>query len=177
MTWTDERIEKLKELDRQGLSASMIAEQLRGVSRNAVIGKLHRLRLTKRTYCPKSPIFGKPPRPKFQRKEPATRTLFFGQPVPKIKLEPLPPPELQATDVGRVAFDDLEPHHCRYPIGNGPDLRFCGDSKFPGLPYCEHHARRCYRPMELSTKLNVKPTRRAPIGLSRLDATKEFTAA
>jgi GcrA cell cycle regulator len=45
MNWTDERVEKLKKLWADGLSASQIAAQLGGVSRNAVIGKVHRLNL------------------------------------------------------------------------------------------------------------------------------------
>ena len=45
MNWTDERVEKLKRLWAEGLSASQIAAQLGGVSRNAVIGKVHRLNL------------------------------------------------------------------------------------------------------------------------------------
>ncbi|MBP8939426.1 MAG: GcrA cell cycle regulator, partial [Agrobacterium sp.] len=45
MNWTDERVEKLKKLWAEGLSASQIAAQLGGVSRNAVIGKVHRLNL------------------------------------------------------------------------------------------------------------------------------------
>ena len=48
MNWTDERVEKLKKLWAEGLSASQIAAQLGGVSRNAVIGKVHRLKLTGR---------------------------------------------------------------------------------------------------------------------------------
>jgi len=49
MSWTDERVEKLKELWAEGMSASQIAKQLGGVTRNAVIGKVHRLGLSNRT--------------------------------------------------------------------------------------------------------------------------------
>ena len=48
MNWTDERVELLKKLWNEGLSASQIAAQLGGVSRNAVIGKVHRLKLSGR---------------------------------------------------------------------------------------------------------------------------------
>lgn len=48
MSWTDERVESLKKLWADGLSASQIATQLGGVSRNAVIGKVHRLKLSSR---------------------------------------------------------------------------------------------------------------------------------
>ncbi len=49
--WTEERVEKLKELWAEGLSASEIARVLGGVTRNAVIGKVHRLRLAGRAPC------------------------------------------------------------------------------------------------------------------------------
>jgi GcrA cell cycle regulator len=48
MNWTDERVELLRKLWAEGLSASQIAAQLGGVSRNAVIGKVHRLKLSSR---------------------------------------------------------------------------------------------------------------------------------
>ena len=49
MSWTEERVEKLKELWTEGMSASQIAKTLGGVTRNAVIGKVHRLGLSNRT--------------------------------------------------------------------------------------------------------------------------------
>ena len=49
MSWTDERVEKLKELWTEGMSASQIAKVLGGVTRNAVIGKVHRLGLSNRS--------------------------------------------------------------------------------------------------------------------------------
>ena len=55
MNWTDERVELLKKLWAEGLSASQIAAQLGGVSRNAVIGKVHRLKLSSRGRATASP--------------------------------------------------------------------------------------------------------------------------
>ena len=52
MSWTDERVELLKKLWTDGLSASQIAAQLGGVTRNAVIGKVHRLNLSGRAKPP-----------------------------------------------------------------------------------------------------------------------------
>jgi hypothetical protein len=51
----------------------------------------------------------------------------------------------QPFDVARIKHNDLEPHHCRYPVGDPatPAFGFCGETKFPGLPYCETHANRC----------------------------------
>ena len=55
MTWTDERVELLKKLWIDGLSASQIASELGGVTRNAVIGKVHRLSLSGRAKTPSAP--------------------------------------------------------------------------------------------------------------------------
>src|SRR3569832_30117 len=67
MGWTDERVELLKKLWQEGLSASQIAKQLGGVTRNAVIGKVHRLGLSGRAAPskPARPVFKAPraPRP------------------------------------------------------------------------------------------------------------------
>ena len=54
MTWTDERVETLKKLWTDGLSASQIAAELGGITRNAVIGKVHRLGLSGRAKSPSS---------------------------------------------------------------------------------------------------------------------------
>src|ERR1700712_5772512 len=63
MTWTDERVELLKKLWSDGLSASQIANELGGVTRNAVIGKVHRLSLSGRAKSPSSSA----PRPRKAR--------------------------------------------------------------------------------------------------------------
>src|SRR5690606_19602684 len=63
MNWTDERVEKLKKLWSEGLSASQIAAQLGGVSRNAVIGKVHRLNLPGRAKAGGTQTAARPKRP------------------------------------------------------------------------------------------------------------------
>ena len=63
MNWTDERVEKLKKLWAEGLSASQIAAQLGGVSRNAVIGKVHRLNLPGRAKAGGTQTAARPKRP------------------------------------------------------------------------------------------------------------------
>ena len=62
MNWTDERVEKLKKLWSEGLSASQIAAQLGGVSRNAVIGKVHRLNLPGRAKAGSAPASARTPK-------------------------------------------------------------------------------------------------------------------
>jgi GcrA cell cycle regulator len=78
MTWTDERVETLKRLWTDGLSASQIAAELGGITRNAVIGKVHRLGLSGRAKSPSSaaprPRHGRPHGPKIRGSRPAAAT-------------------------------------------------------------------------------------------------------
>ena len=78
MNWTDERVEKLKKLWSEGLSASQIAAQLGGVSRNAVIGKVHRLNLPGRAKAGGTPTAARPKRPAAATPRPAA---FQARPV------------------------------------------------------------------------------------------------
>ncbi|MGB7431558.1 MAG: GcrA family cell cycle regulator [Ahrensia sp.] len=64
MSWTDERVDQLKKMWSEGLTASQIAAKLGGVSRNAVIGKVHRLKLESRAQSPKSTSGRKPAAPR-----------------------------------------------------------------------------------------------------------------
>ena len=118
--WTDERLEKLKELWTQGLSISQIGEAL-GVSRNAIAGKAHRMGLPKRP----SPIS----RTKFEK--------------PKIVM-----PEVAENLPLRLELRQLEwsRSKCCWPTGdpkkNG--FAFCGDAIVPGKPYCLTHCQEAY---------------------------------
>ena len=77
MGWTDERVGTLKKLWLEGLSASQIAKQLGGVTRNAVIGKVHRLGLSGRAASPRRPlpVAGRPSGgpPRTMRRRPRVR--------------------------------------------------------------------------------------------------------
>lgn len=172
MSWTDERIETLKTLWAEGLSGSQIAFRMDGnVTRNAVIGKLHRLGLlglAKRTKgweanrhkarrCPRapshsadpSPALGKPPfktdsyaHNGFNSK--GLEALKHPSAVALVESPPLlddPKPE------DRIAVIDLKEWHCRWPIGVPGEAGFghCGRSKTSGISYCETHARLAYR--------------------------------
>ena len=118
--WTDERIEKLKELWTQGLSISQIGKAI-GVSRNAIAGKAHRMGLPKRP----SPIS----RPKAEK--------------PKAVLPEVPenlPLRLELRQLG------WSRSKCCWPTGdpkkNG--FVFCGDAIVPGKPYCLTHCQQAY---------------------------------
>lgn len=158
MSWTDERVERLKKLWADGVSCGVIAVRLgNGVTRNAVIGKVARLKLPPRTTRMRAPI-GRPPRARKASLYPGSgqahvtpRSALTNLPkvgTPRLVAEPVP---LVSTDVARVALADLEPHHCRFIPGDprttppGAPV-YCGERKVEGLSYCAEHAARCTAP-------------------------------
>ena len=158
--WSEDRVELLKKLWEQGLSASQIATQLaQGVTRNAVIGKVHRLRLAGRATQPRSTA----PRGTRKTREPsipgrspsmptagANALKLYAQHAPR----PLPMPEpkpLRLVDNnkdGRITILHLSDKTCKWPIGDPmrEDFCFCGHGPRDGSPYCEYHARLAYQP-------------------------------
>lgn len=150
--WTDERIAQLEELWKAGWSARQIKMKMGCVSRSAVIGKVHRLGLAPRGA--RTPLLDNRHRskrvrtPKHLRNKPTAFQAF----VAALPVEPAPPP---AQDIARVAFGDLEAHHCRWVIGEPSRGQCCGCDKVPGLPYCADHARRAYRLPEPFLKASI----------------------
>jgi GcrA cell cycle regulator len=156
MSWNDERVEALKKLWADGLSASQIAGRLGGVTRNAVIGKVHRLGLAGRATTSRM----KSHRPRVRTQAATRRLMKTRQPVnignPAFRSlyladnEPYVPPaeEVVIPLNERRYIQTLTETCCRWPIGDPqqPDFHFCGKSKVPGLPYCEVHARRAFQP-------------------------------
>jgi len=128
MSWTDERVAILKKLWGEGKTAAEIAKELGGVTRNAVIGKAHRLKLSNRV----SPIQ--------QNKKPAA-------PKPVIKEKKVHRVLEQDNDREKVSLTDLGAHSCRWPIGDPreKDFGFCGGKAMAGLPYCMEHAKVAYQ--------------------------------
>ena len=157
MAWTEERVELLKKLWAEGLSASQIAGRLGGVTRNAVIGKVHRLGLAGRATSSRSSA----PRPRRTHVPRANRapSLMFGtrgntalkpQYEAKQDAEPAPLVELVIPLNERASIMTLKESMCRWPIGDPaePEFHFCGRKKCGTLPYCEHHARMAYQPVQ-----------------------------
>ena len=164
MSWTDERVELLKQLWIDGRSASQISTQLgHGVTRNAVIGKVHRLGLSGRvkSSAPASPrIRQRPaasssPRPSMQRSS-TMRPVSRGNTALALALDPMG--EMQPVfyeDVVvpmsvRVTIVDLKEAMCRWPLGDPttPEFRYCG-SPSPGTgPYCGYHGKLAYQPAQ-----------------------------
>ena len=150
MGWTDERVETLKKLWQDGLSASQIAKQLGGVTRNAVIGKVHRLGLSGRA----AP--SKPARPAFKAPRPARAAVAAPTPPRRIaeaatsSAPQLPAPRLIDEKPGTATVLTLGAHMCKWPIGD-PSLEtftFCGRRTGGEGPYCNDHARVAYQPAQ-----------------------------
>ena len=175
MSWTDERVEQLRKLWLDGKSASQIAAELsNGITRNAVIGKVHRLGLSGRV---KSPTQAAPrPRPAkpqstshssgsgaspgmIQRSQTAPRqsmpmsrgatALAFS---PRADVEPVlrPTEEVVIPMSERVTIMELKESMCRWPLGDPatPEFRYCGSKSPIGDTYCVHHARIAYQPSQ-----------------------------
>jgi GcrA cell cycle regulator len=140
-SWTDERVGLLTQLWSEGLSASEIAKRLGGLTRNAVLGKLHRLgRLGGR---PKSsPPAKAAPMKRMLRNRRTTAPAQVRSRAPR-QPEPDWPPMV-------LAVEQLTPWHCRWPVGDParPGFGFCGRAASAG-PYCrEHQAVAFVRPRE-----------------------------
>jgi GcrA cell cycle regulator len=155
MNWTDDRVELLKKLWADGLSASQIAAELGGISRNSVIGKVHRLGLAGRA---KSPASAMP-----RQRKPRSQGTVMRMSRPTIRgntvlaalqaFEPEFEPEPQVSEniipIGqRCTILELGEGKCRWPIGDpsAADFFFCGGKTIEGLPYCGYHARIAYQP-------------------------------
>lgn len=154
MSWTDERVEVLKKLWADGLSASQIAMQIGGVSRNAVIGKVHRLGLSGRATTSRMQSHRQRSKASSTKRIAKTRFPPAGNAAYRAlcQLDAMPFVEPQEELViplaERQTIETIEFHHCRWPIGDPttPEFHFCGRSKVTGLPYCEFHARRAFQP-------------------------------
>lgn len=143
MSWTDDRVNILKQLWGEGKTAAEIAKVLGdGVTRNAVIGKAHRLKLSSRA----SPI---------QQNKKSTRTASSSD-RPKMRK---PAVIKNINFKGKeVPLMELGPKDCRWPNGDPRDkenFSFCGHEAVDGVPYCEEHAKIAYQLVSRSKAINV----------------------
>jgi len=155
MGWTDERVEVLKRLWLEGLSASQIAKQLGGVTRNAVIGKVHRLGLSGRAAPsqPTRPAFRTPRPPRPAVSGPAHRRADTHRLEPTAR--PAPRPIVPYVEQpGTATVLTLGAHMCKWPIGDPStaDFTFCGRRSSDEGPYCVEHARVAYQPPQSKKK-------------------------
>jgi GcrA cell cycle regulator len=161
--WTDERVTLLKKLWTDGLSASQIAKQLGGVTRNAVIGKVHRLGLAGRA-APSRPIkrlVTAAPRPRpvvvaavvaapvAPAAIPPQATVAAAAPRPAPHVAKPAKPVQRVREKGEIiGVLDLGTNMCKWPIGDpgDADFGFCGASCTAGAVYCEEHAAIAFQP-------------------------------
>lgn len=146
--WDNHRTEELKRMWMDGMSASQIADRLGGgISRNSVIGKLHRLGLQKPNNS--KPIYRK--KPSKQKRVP--HGIKFGVPRSPLSL-PVEPvkmgPEPVVPEEQRRGVADLHEDQCRWPIGEPgkAGFHFCNGEKISGQSYCLHHLMRSYHERE-----------------------------
>jgi GcrA cell cycle regulator len=140
-TWTDERIQLLKARFEAGLSCREIAADI-GVSRNAVIGKLSRLNLTREKNDKPRNDDAKGNRPKsVPRLQYQMLRKLFAEAQPAVGNETIHSEHC-------CSLLELSEERCRWPIStpNEKDFRFCGNTPVEGLPYCVGHTRLAYRP-------------------------------
>lgn len=134
--WDDAACAKLRRLwVPDGPSARAIGAEL-GCSRNAVIGKAGRLELEPRSQG--RPPTSLKPRPK--------RTTKFQHKTTPVRPPAGAPLVIEPPTGPQITFMQIEPHHCRYPSGEGSSILFCGATAIEDMPYCPFHSRVCYQP-------------------------------
>lgn len=159
ISWTDDRIELLKGHFVAGKSAAQIADLIGGTTRNAVIGKIHRLGLNINKLLTEDEIatrFARQKEAKRIRDERASRRVIrFGQPrLPQVSIRH---DDLSA-NAKHVSFMDLEDRHCRFAYGTDAKegYTFCGHDKDEGSSYCADHRSICCVAVSMPTPRSRK---------------------
>jgi len=139
MSWTEDKVESLKKLWGSGKTASQIAEIIGGISRNAVIGKAHRLNLSakiKTRTATSNQNFESSLNEKNSNKKRGPRSKFKSLIIEK-DFEPENPKQLE----------ELDENSCKWPIGhpNEKSFYFCGRSSLKDFSYCKLHLLYAYQ--------------------------------
>jgi len=145
-TWTDENIEILRELWREGFSGAQIAKRIGGVSRNAVIGKAHRIGLSTHVNA----VVERERKPAAQKKKNASKAKARVKAVfPFHAPAEESPPIVESIRMPRsleLTLMELDKSSCRWPSGARAPFTFCGHDVAEGKPYCAYHCRLSYEP-------------------------------
>ena len=150
MSWNEEKVKKLKELWGKGNTASQIAEIIGGISRNAVIGKAHRLNLSakiKTRTAASNQNFENSLEEKNNKVKRGRKSKFKSLIIEK-DFEPENPKQLE----------ELDENSCKWPIGH-PDEKsfyFCGRSSLKDFSYCKLHLLYAYQPKGKKEDINEK---------------------
>jgi len=140
MSWNEEKVSKLKELWGKGSTASQIAEIIGGISRNAVIGKAHRLNLSskiKTRNSSSSQNFDLNSEENNPKKKQGRKSKFKSLLIEK-DFEPENPKKLE----------ELDESSCKWPVGHPEEksFYFCGRSSLKDFSYCKLHLLYAYQP-------------------------------
>ena len=152
MAWTKKRVEILQELWICGISASQIALKMGGVTRNAVIGKVHRLGLSARATTVKVSSVKTLRRPQTRQEKNVFSDLCVDdQEIAQESDEDAP---CFANDVEGVSILHLNDRVCKWPVGDPStdDFYFCGAQSVVNIPYCQKHAESAYPSMEKQSR-------------------------
>lgn len=158
--WTDERVTLLRERFALGWTTRQIGRSAEfGCGHNAVISKLHRIGLRRRSRtqaATDTDLLQRLTKPK-KAKTPRAKQVRVQSYGSGLRLVETPAPmaaDLEPeTSATAVNFMQLEPHHCRWPVeGEGAAMLCCGADKLDGFSYCARHARMAYTPARSRTQ-------------------------
>lgn len=161
MSWTEQRTETFIKYFNDGMSFGLIEKKMSGVTRNALIGKAHRLGLSRNKKAPTQAIAHRERRPRV--------VLRAAPPVPHpnfspVPVAPTPMPEPDVVDIAipaeqRRTLMQLTDDTCRWPVGDPgtPEFFFCGARPLGESPYCAAHRRMAYQPSQRAPARPFRP--------------------
>ena len=142
--WPEAKTDILRALWASGVTCAQIGKTM-GITRNAVIGKVHRLKMQLRRV---SPVKRATPTTKHARKAPPSLPTIMAHKAPRL---PKPRPEPIPAPVGMAGVGLFDRTGCAYPINDGPGFLFCNHVTGGGS-YCQYHKQIMYTPGSLRMK-------------------------